>query len=126
MVTDNKDPLELRWTVLDHLLKKLIKSYEVPQEVIQNLQYARALTNFYKDDPTEPDRAKELPRIDSLLNEVEQTLLDIAQIEGEDFVKDWENLFQECLQTSISLDLISKNLFKKKDLWKYVNMKMLL
>ena len=90
MVTDNKDPLELRWTVLDHLLKKLIKSYEVPQEVIQNLQYARALTNFYKDDPTEPDRAKELPRIDSLLNEVEQTLLDIAQIEGEDFVKDWE------------------------------------
>ena len=88
MVTDNKDPLELRWTVLDHLLKKLIKSYEVPQEVIQNLQYARALTNFYKDDPTEPDRAKELPRIDSLLNEVEQTLLDIAQIEGEDFVKD--------------------------------------
>ena len=90
MVTDNKDPLELRWTVLDHLLKKLIKSYEVPQEVIQNLQYARALTNFYKDDPTEPDRAKELPRIDSLFNEVEQTLLDIAQIEGEDFVKDWE------------------------------------
>ena len=90
MVTDNKDPLELRWTVLDHLLNKLIISYEVPQEVIQNLQYARALTNFYKDDPTEPDRAKELPRIDSLLNEVEQTLLDIAQIEGEDFVKDWE------------------------------------
>ena len=30
------------------------------------------------------------------------------------------NLFQECLQTSISLDLISKNLFKKKDLWKYI------
>ena len=29
-------------------------------------------------------------------------------------------------QIAYSLDLISKNLFKKKDLWKYVNMKMLL
>ena len=112
MVTDNKDPLELRWTVLDHLLKKLIKSYEVPQEVIQNLQYARALTNFYKDDPTEPDRAKELPRIDSLLNEVEQTLLDIAQIEGEDFVKDWEKKLFDASQG--------------KEVFKNVKMKMLL
>lgn len=95
---DIKEPLELRWSVLDHLLKKLIKSYDISKEVIQNLQYARALTNFYKDDPTEPDRAKEVSRIDSLLNDVERTLLTIAEAEGEDFVKEWEQKLLDASQ----------------------------
>lgn len=95
---DVKEPLELRWSVLDHLLKKLNKSYDIPQEVIQNLQYSRALTNFYKEDPTEPDRAKEVSRIDSLLNDVERTLLTLAEGEGEDFVKDWEQKLLDASQ----------------------------
>ena len=60
-----QDPLEQRWVVLDHLLKILNKKYDVPSGVIKNLQYARSLTSFYLQDPTEPDRAKELPNIDS-------------------------------------------------------------
>lgn len=84
------DPLEQRWVVLDHLLKYLNKKYDVPSEVVKNLQYARALTNYYNQDPTEPDRAKELPRIDSLLNDAERTLIGMAGMEGEDFVADWE------------------------------------
>ncbi|RAP48747.1 MAG: hypothetical protein BZ135_00040 [Methanosphaera sp. rholeuAM6] len=84
------DPLEQRWVVLDHLLKILNKKYDVPAEVVQNLRYARTLTSFYNQDPTEPDRAKELPRIDSLLNDSELKLMGMAGMEGEEFVADWE------------------------------------
>lgn len=93
-----KDPLEQRWVVLDHLLKVLNKKYDVPSEIIKNLQYARALTNFYKQDPSEPDRAQELPRIDSLLNDSERDLLSLAEMEGEDFVKDWEQKLLDASQ----------------------------
>lgn len=85
-----KDPLEQRWVVLDHLLKILNKKYDVPGKVIKDLQYARSLTNFYNQDPTEPDRANELPRIDSLLNDAESILMGMAGMEGEEFVADWE------------------------------------
>lgn len=85
-----QDPLEQRWVVLDHLLKYLNKKYDVPAEVIKNLQYARALTSYYNQDPTEPDRAKELPRIDSLLNDSELKLMGMAGMEGQEFVADWE------------------------------------
>ena len=87
MVNDMKDPLYLRWGVLAHLLKELKKKYEdIPKEMIRDLQYARALTNFYLEDPTEPDRAKEIGRIDSLLNTVERNLLALASNEGEEYV----------------------------------------
>ncbi|WP_455645876.1 DUF2096 family protein [Methanosphaera sp.] len=90
-MSDVKEPLYLRWAVLDHLLKTLNKKYgDIPKEIIKDLQYARALTNFYTEDPSEPDRAKELGRIDSLLNTVERNLMSLAQVEGEEFVKEWE------------------------------------
>lgn len=99
MVNDMKDPLYLRWGVLDHLLKELKKKYEdIPKELIRDLQYARALTNFYLEDPTEPDRAKEIGRIDSLLNTVERNLLALASNEGEEYVKEWEQKLLEASQ----------------------------
>ncbi len=90
MPSQENDPLYLKWAVLDHLLKDLNKNYDIPKSVIKNLQYTRALISFYTQDPTEPDRAKELPRIDSLLNEVERNLILTAENEGEEYVKDWE------------------------------------
>ena len=84
------DPLEQRWVVLDHLLKFLNKKYDIPREVFKDLQYARSLISFYNQDPTEPDRAKELPRIDSFLNDCELKLMGMAGMEGEEFVADWE------------------------------------
>ncbi|MCI5866938.1 MAG: DUF2096 family protein [Methanosphaera sp.] len=91
---DNRDstqhPLYLKWTVLDHLLKVLTKTYEIPKNIIKDLQLARALTNFYLENPEEPDRYAELPRINGLLRDVEQYLMLISKSQGEEFVKEWE------------------------------------
>ncbi|AWX33554.1 MAG: DUF2096 family protein [Methanosphaera sp.] len=86
---DQANPLDQRWLVLDNLLKELFKTHEIPQEVVQNLQHARALTNYYNDDPTAQERIKELPKIDSLLNNAEQKLMIMAEDEGTDFVEEW-------------------------------------
>lgn len=90
MAENNSDPLFQRWTVLDHLLKELIQSYEIPRDIIKSLQYAKALINFYKEDPEHPDRARELPRIEGFLRDAEMGLMSIAENEGKDFVNDWD------------------------------------
>ncbi|MBR0471585.1 MAG: DUF2096 domain-containing protein [Methanosphaera sp.] len=106
-----QDPLEQRWVVLDHLLKILNKKYDVPSGVIKNLQYARSLTSFYLQDPTEPDRAKELPNIDSLLNNAETTLMGMAGMEGEDFVAEWE---QKLLDASKGKEVFKQSKIQSK------------
>ena len=105
------DPLEQRWVVLDHLLKQLNKKYDIPAEVVKNLQYSRSLTHYYLQDPTEPDRAKELPRIDSLLNDTELKLMGMAGMEGEDFVADWE---QKLLDASKGKEVFRQSKIQSK------------
>ena len=90
MPENNSDPLYQRWTVLDHLLKELIQSYEIPRDYIRDLQYAKSLINFYLEDPDHPDRSRELPRIESFLNNAEMGLMNIAKNEGKEFVDDWD------------------------------------
>ena len=92
------DPLEQRWVVLDRLLQELGKKYDIPPEVTKNLQYARSLTHYYNQDPTEPDRAKELPRIDSYLHDSELKLMGMAGMEGEEFVSEWEQRLLDASQ----------------------------
>ena len=93
-----QEPLEQRWVVLDNLVKHLNKKYDVPEKVFKNLQYSRSLISYYLQDPTEPDRAKELPRIDSMLNDSELILMGMAGMEGEEFVKEWEQKFLDASQ----------------------------
>lgn len=91
-----KNPLYQRWNVLDHLLKKLSKKYgQMPKTLIKELQYARTLINFYTEDTTEPDRRRELPRINSLLNNVENNIMALAKVEGDEFVKEWEQKLKD-------------------------------
>lgn len=93
-----QDPLEQKWVVLDHLIRILNKKYDVPEEVFRNLQYSRSLTHYYNQDPTDPDRVKELPRIDSMLNNSERILMGMAGMEGEEFVADWEQKLLDASQ----------------------------
>lgn len=86
---DQVNPLDQRWLVLDNLLKKLYKTHDIPQDVVQNLQHSRALTNYYNDDPTAQERIKELPKIDAMLNNAEQKLMILAEEEGSEFVAEW-------------------------------------
>ena len=86
---DETNPLDQRWLVLDNLLRELFSTHEIPRDVIQNLQHSRALTNYYNDDPTAQERINELPKIDALLNDVEQKLMIMAEDEGPEFVDRW-------------------------------------
>ena len=94
-----------------NLLKQLNKKYDIPAEVVKNLQYSRSLTHYYLQDPTEPDRAKELPRIDSLLNDTELKLMGMAGMEGEDFVADWE---QKLLDASKGKEVFRQSKIQSK------------
>lgn len=87
--SDYVEPLDQRWLVLDHLLKVLNKNHKVSKSVVKDLQLARSLTNYYKDDPTAQERIDELPHIDSLLNDAEQNLFILAEEEGKEFVDEW-------------------------------------
>ncbi len=106
-----QDPLEQRWVVLDHLLKILNKKYDVPKDVVKHLQYARSLTSYYNQDPTDPERAKELPNIDSYLNNAEGTLMGMAGMEGEEFVADWE---QKLLDASRGKEVFKQRKIQSK------------
>lgn len=92
MVNDYSDPLYLKWSVLDHLLKDLKKKdYPITKDMVKDLQLSRALINFYLENPTEKDRAEELPRINALLTNLEQTLIITADPEGEEYISQWED-----------------------------------
>jgi len=106
-----QDPLEQRWVVLDHLLKILNKKYDVPKDVVKHLQYARSLTSYYNQDPTDSERAKELPNIDSYLNNAEGTLMGMAGMEGEEFVADWE---QKLLDASRGKEVFKQRKIQSK------------
>ena len=83
------NPLDQKWLVLDRLLNVLNGKYDVPGQVTKDLQYARSLTNYYNDDPTDSNRINELPKIESFLNDAERNLMIIAEGEGDDFVDEW-------------------------------------
>ena len=106
-----QDPLEQRWVVLDHLLKILNKKYDVPTEIFKNLQYARSLINYYNQDPADAEHAKELPRIDSLLNDTELKLMGMSGMEGEEFVADWE---QKLLDASMGKEVFKQAKIQSK------------
>ncbi len=90
MPTNNtQEPFDQRWLVLDHLLKDLNKNYDIPKEAIENLQMAKSVINYYKEDPTDPLRSKEVGRIDSYLNGSEEILLNIAEDCGTEYIKKW-------------------------------------
>ncbi|MDO5826296.1 MAG: hypothetical protein BZ137_09385 [Methanosphaera sp. rholeuAM130] len=92
------NPLDQRWLVLDNLLRALFKTHEIPRDVVQNLQHARALTNYYNEDSTAQERINELPKIDSLLNSAEQKLMIMAEDEGPEFVDEWTQKLADASQ----------------------------
>ena len=57
-------PAEQTWMVLVDLLTDLRKrKVEIPSGVTKDIQMAKTTLNFYKADPTDPERMKELKKI---------------------------------------------------------------
>ncbi len=86
----NELPAEQTWLVLVELLTDLRKKgKEIPKKVPKNIQMAKTVINFYKVDPTDPERQVEVKRINEFLTTVQDSLMRIANEIGEDYADDW-------------------------------------
>lgn len=86
----NELPAEQTWLVLVELLTDLRKKgLEIPKKVTKNIQMAKTVINFYKVDPTDPERQVEVKRINEFLTSVQESLIRIANELGEDYADDW-------------------------------------
>lgn len=86
----NDLPVEQEWMVLADLLTDLKKrGVEIPAEVTENIRMARTIINFYKVDPTDPERNKEVKRINEFMSSVEVALMDLAEEQGNEYRDQW-------------------------------------
>lgn len=83
-------PAEQTWMVLVELLTDLMKrDVEIPFGVNRDIQMAKAVINFYKVDPTDPERMAELKRMNDLINAVQDILLTLADTISDEYVESW-------------------------------------
>ena len=83
-------PVEQTWMVLLGLLTDLKKrGLKVPKSINEEMRLVKASINFYKTDTTNPQMVKELKRINEMLNEIQETLLEIAESVNKDYQGQW-------------------------------------
>jgi hypothetical protein len=83
-------PAEQNWMILVELLTDLRKKgVEIPSSITEDVRMARTTLNFYKVDPTDPERMIELKRINDFLNLAQDALLTMADDQGEDYLEEW-------------------------------------
>lgn len=86
----NTLPAEQTWMILVELLTDLKKKgIEIPSNVTKDIQMAKTTINFYKTDPNDPERMKELKRINDFLNSIQDILLTFADDISDDYSKIW-------------------------------------
>jgi hypothetical protein len=86
----NSLPMEQTWMVLVDLLTDLKKrGVEISQAVTEDIRMAKTLINFYKVDPTDPERNKEVKRINEFMSSVQIALMDFAEKQGDDYRELW-------------------------------------
>ena len=83
-------PVEQTWMVLVELLTDLRKrNVVIDTKIPENIRMAKTTINFYKVNPADPERMKELKRINDFINSAQDKLIDLAEIEGEDYKAQW-------------------------------------
>ena len=89
-VTMNELPAEQTWLVLVELLTDLRKKeMEIPKEITKNIQMAKTTINFYKVDPTDPQRQVEVKRINEFLTSIQDALMGLAEELGSEYADKW-------------------------------------
>jgi hypothetical protein len=85
-------PAEQTWLVLVELLTDLRKKdKEIPKEITKNIQMAKTTINFYKVDPTNPERQVEVKRINEFLTSIQNFLMGLAEEIGSEYADKWTN-----------------------------------
>lgn len=92
-------PSEQNWLVLQHLISDLTKKgYDIPKGINPEMGLIRSTISSYQRDPSHPDLINGLAKAEMSLNNIQATLLTIAEEEGEDYVDYWLDLLKQVMQ----------------------------
>ncbi len=92
-------PSEQTWLVLNKLITDLTeKGYEIPQGINPAMGIIRSTISSYHRDPTHPELINGLAKAEMSLNNIQGTLLTIAENEGEEYVDYWLDLLKEVMK----------------------------
>lgn len=92
-------PSEQNWLVLQHLITDLSKKgYEIPRGINPEMGLIRSSISSYKRDPSHPDLINALANAEMSLNNIQATLISIAEEEGEEYVDHWLDLLKQVMQ----------------------------
>jgi hypothetical protein len=83
-------PVEQTWMVLVELLTDLRKrGVEIEPSIPEDIRMAKTTINFYKVNPADPERMKEVKRINDFLNTSQNKLMDLAETQGKEYRAQW-------------------------------------
>ena len=83
-------PVEQTWMVLVELITDLRKrNVEIDPEIPDDIRMAKTTINFYKVNPSDPERMKELKRINDFINSAQDKLIDLAEKQGKEYKDQW-------------------------------------
>nr|WP_295000728.1 DUF2096 domain-containing protein [uncultured Methanobrevibacter sp.] len=92
-------PSEQNWLVLNKLITDLIKKgYKVPDGINPEMGIIRSSISSYKKDPSHPDLINGLAKAEMSLNNIQSTLITIAEEEGDEYVDYWLDLLKQVMQ----------------------------
>lgn len=92
-------PSEQNWLILNNLIKDLTKKgYEIPKGVNFEMGIIRSTISSYHRDPSHPELINGLAKAEMSLNNIQGTLLTLAEEEGDDYVDEWLDLLKQAMQ----------------------------
>ena len=92
-------PCEQNWLILQHLISDLSKKeYEIPSGINREMGLIRSSISSYKRDPSHPDLINGLAQAEMSLNNIQSTLLTIAEEEGDEYMDYWFDLLKQVMQ----------------------------
>ena len=92
-------PSEQTWLVLNNLIKDLTKrGHKIPDGINPEMGLIRSSISSYKRDPSHPELINDLAKAEMSLNNIQGTLLIIAEEEGEEYVDYWLDLLKQAMR----------------------------
>ncbi|MBR4446977.1 DUF2096 domain-containing protein [Methanobrevibacter sp.] len=92
-------PSEQNWLILNHLIKDLTKKgYKIPDGINPEMGIIRSTISSYKRDPSHPELINGLAKAEMSLNNIQGTLLTIADEEGDEYADHWLDLLKQAMQ----------------------------
>ena len=92
-------PSEQNWLVLQRLITDLAKKgYEIPKGINPDMGLIRSSISSYRRDPSHPELINGLAKAEMALNNIQGTLLTIAEEEGAEYVDQWLDLLKRVMR----------------------------